>query len=99
MSNLPDRPHLVDLVVFHHPLHVAARLGEGDALDPVDHLVDVLAARIAIALDPFLGAARTGIVAGEGQHIGAVEAAELLAEECRAERRVVAGIGGQPSCE
>ena len=42
----------VDLKVLHDPLHVVARLGERDQLDPVDR-VDLGIARIAVALDPF----------------------------------------------
>ena len=42
-----------------------------------------------VAPDPFQRAPRAGIVADEGQQIGAVETAELLPQECRAERRIV----------
>src|SRR5690606_5379582 len=55
--------HLVDLVVLHDALDIIARFGEGDALDPVDHRVDILAARVAIALNPFPGAPGACIVA------------------------------------
>src|SRR3954453_5416708 len=55
----------VDLQVLHDPLHIVARLGEGNQLDPVDG-VDLGVPRIAIALDPFLHAAAAGIVRGKG---------------------------------
>jgi DNA mismatch repair protein MutS len=51
--------HLVDLVVLHHALHIGARLAEGDALDPIHHGIDVLAAGVAITPDPFARPART----------------------------------------
>ena len=42
------QPHLVDLVVLHHALHVTSCFGERDSLDPVDDRVEALAARIAV---------------------------------------------------
>ena len=86
---------LVHLIILHDALNIGTRLGEGDALDPVDHFVDRLAARIAEALDPFLRPARTGIIGREGQDIGAVEILDLLAEKAGPEGRVIGWIGGQ----
>ena len=60
----------IDLQVLHDPLDVIARLGDRDALDPVDR-IDLGIARIAVGGDPLLHAAAAGIVAGEGQDVGA----------------------------
>src|SRR5215475_9239246 len=70
----------VDLEVFEHALDVVARLGERDALDPIDRIY-LRVAGIAIFRDPFLHAPAPGIVAGEGEDMRAaivdVEIAEL----------------------
>src|SRR3954452_24668870 len=63
-------PRAIDLQVLHDPLHVIPRLGERYLFDPIDR-VDLGIARVAVTLDPFLDAAATGIVAGEGQDVGA----------------------------
>ena len=65
----------VDLQVLHDPLHVIARLGDRDALDPVDR-IDLRIARIAIGRDPLPHAAAAGVVAGEGQDVGAAIAVD-----------------------
>jgi hypothetical protein len=70
----------VNLQVFEHALDVVARLGEWNAFDPIDR-IDLRIARVAVSGDPFLHAAAAGIVAGEGQDMGAavvsIEVAEL----------------------
>ena len=71
-ERMPDS-RAVELQVLHHLLHVVARLVEGDALDPVDR-VDRAAARVAVVAHPVERAARAGIVADEGQDVGAVAA-------------------------
>ncbi|MNV04347.1 hypothetical protein D3C71_946390 [compost metagenome] len=92
---LLPQPRLINLIILHHPLHVIARFGEGDAFDPVDHLVDRLAARVAISGDPFRHAFRSGIIGDEGEDVGSTEAVDLFTEIMRAERGVVARIAGQ----
>ena len=88
-------PRAIDLQVLHDPLHVVARLGERDLLDPVDR-VDLGIARIAVTLDPFLDAAAAGIVAGEGQDVGAAVVLEQAAEFGGAKRGVVDRVGLHP---
>src|SRR6266446_7501571 len=46
----------VDLQILHDPLDVVARLGERDALDPVDG-IDLGIARIAVLCHPLLDSA------------------------------------------
>jgi hypothetical protein len=55
------------------------RLGEGDALDPVDR-IDLRVARVAELLDPFGDASAAGVVGGEGIKAGAVIAADQIAQ-------------------
>src|SRR5947209_7490049 len=81
----------VDLQVLHQALDVVARLGEGDELNPIDH-VDLGVARVAMGLDPVEDAAAAGIIGREGHHIGAAEAVEELAEMLGAEGGVVGGV-------
>ncbi len=94
ISLLPQ-PRLVDLIILHHPLHVIAGFGEGDALDPVHDIVDRLAAGVAIAGDPFRHAFRAGIIGDEGEDVGAAETVDLFAEIMCAERGVISGVAGQ----
>src|ERR1700749_2685478 len=72
-------PSAIDLNVLDDALHVVARLGERDALDPIDR-VDLGIAGIAVALDPFLDPAAARIVAGEGEDEGAVVARDVVAQ-------------------
>src|SRR6186713_1521237 len=60
----------IDLKIFHDPLHVIARLGDRDALDPIDRS-DVLVTRIAQRSDPLAHPAAPRIVAGKGEDPGA----------------------------
>ena len=64
-------------------------------LDPIDR-IDLGIARIAVTLDPFLDAAATGIVAGEGQDVGAAVVLEQAAELGGAKRGVVDQVGLHP---
>ena len=57
----------VDLQVLQHTLYVVARLGDRDALDPVDR-VDLGIARVAVTLDPLFDAAAPGIDASAGDN-------------------------------
>src|SRR5215813_8210950 len=57
--------HAVDLQVLDDPLDVVARLGERDALDPVDR-IDLGIERIAVRRNPLLDPAAARIVAGKG---------------------------------
>ena len=68
------------------------RLGEWDALDPIDG-IDLRIARIAELLDPFGDTAAAGIIGGERQEIGAVIAVDQVAQMRLAELGVVGGIG------
>src|SRR6266496_958806 len=88
-------PRAIDLQVFHDPLHVVPRLGEGDLFDPVDR-VDLGIARIAVTLDPFFDTAATGIVAGKRQDVGAAVVLEQPAELGSAKHGVVDRIGFHP---
>ena len=72
-------PRPVDLQILHDSLHVVACLGERNLFDPVDG-VDLGIAGIAVALDPFLGAAATGIIGGKGQDVGATVVLEQPAQ-------------------
>src|SRR2546427_7099186 len=76
-------PDAIDLQILHHPLDVVARLGERDALDPIDR-VDGRIARIAVALEPFLDPALAGVVGGERQDVGAAINLEKFPELRRA---------------
>src|SRR5262245_15488225 len=62
--------HAIDLQVLQDALDVVAGLGERNALDPVDR-IDARVARVAVALDPFLHPAGAGVVAREGEDVGA----------------------------
>src|SRR5256714_15525018 len=88
-------PRAVHLQVLHDPLHVVARLGERNLFDPVDG-VDLGIARVAVTLDPFLDAAATGIVAGEGQDVGAAVVLEQAAELGGAKHGVIDRVGLHP---
>jgi hypothetical protein len=46
-------PHPGDLLVLQRALHMVARFGERNALDPVDW-IDVRVARLAVPLHPFV---------------------------------------------
>ena len=75
-------------------IDVIARLGERDALDPVDR-IDLRIARIAVGRDPLLHAAAAGIVAGESEDVGAVVAAEQIRQFGRAHLHVVDRVAEQ----
>src|SRR5258705_11871359 len=85
----------VDLQILHDPLHIVARLGEWNELNPVDR-IDLGIARIAIALDPFLDAAAAGVVGGKGHDVGTAIVLEQSAEFGGAKGRVVDRIILQP---
>src|SRR6516165_12813638 len=57
----------VDLQVFDDSLNVVARLGEGNALDPI-HRVDLRIARITVQCHPLLNSAAARIVTRKGQN-------------------------------
>src|SRR5207245_2352613 len=78
----------VNLKVLHDPLHVVARLGERDQLDPVDR-VDLRVARIAVAINPLFHAAAAGVVGGKRHDVGAAIILEQAAKLGRAECGVV----------
>ena len=67
----------INLDVGQNLADVAARLLDGDALDPVDR-VDARLARIAELADPLVRAAWPGIVARDAEHVGAVELGEAV---------------------
>src|ERR1700722_11639287 len=60
----------IDLQIFDDPLHVIARLGERNLLDPVDR-IDSGIAWVAIAIDPLFDAAAAGIVGRKCDDVGA----------------------------
>src|SRR5580704_807591 len=60
----------VDLQILHDPLDVVARLGKGNALDPIDR-VDLGIARITVLCDPLLNSAAARIITRKGQNEGA----------------------------
>jgi len=66
----PPKRGAVDLQVFHDPLHIVAGLRKRDLLDPING-IDLGIAGIAVTLDPFLDAAASGIIGGEGHDVGA----------------------------
>ena len=88
----PCQPRAVKLQRLHDLHHILPRLGEGDALDPVDR-VDLRIARVAELLHPVGDPAAAGVIGGERQEIGAVIAVDQLAEMRLAELGVVGGIG------
>src|SRR5262249_27196697 len=63
-------PCAVDLQILHDPLDVVARLGERDALDPVDG-IDLGIAWIAVLRHPLLDPAAAGVVARKSHDVGA----------------------------
>ena len=85
----------IDLKILHDALDVIARLGDRDALDPVDR-IDLRVARIAKGGNPQAHAAAPGIVAGEGEDVGAVIAGEQVRQFRRAHLHVVDGVAEQP---
>src|SRR5262245_52521434 len=84
----------VDLQVFEHALDVVAGLGERDAFDPIDR-IDFRITWVAIFGDPFLHAATAGIVAGEGQDMGAAVVGIKVAELGCTQLNVVALVAQQ----
>ena len=82
----------VDLQVLHDALDVVARLGERDALDPIDR-VDLGIARIAVLRHPLLDPAAARIVAGKGQDVGAAVVLEQGGDLGGAHLRVVDRVG------
>src|SRR6266481_6902163 len=65
----------VDLQILHYPLDVVTRLGERNALDPIDR-IDLGVARIAVLGDPLLNPAAAGIVTGERHDVRAAVLSE-----------------------
>ena len=78
----------VDLQVLHHPLDVVARLGEWNALDPVDG-IDLGIARIAMLRHPLLDPAAARVVAREGEDKGAAIVLEQGGDFSSAQLRIV----------
>src|SRR6516164_5945104 len=67
----------VDLQVFDDALNVVARLGEGNALNPIN-CVDLRIARITVLRHPLLNSAAARIVTRKGQNQGAA----IVLEQC-----------------
>src|SRR5215471_10299260 len=88
--------HAVDLQVLQDALDIVARLRERYALDPVDR-IDARIARVAVALDPLLHAAGPGIVAREGEDVGAEVTLDVVSEFGCAQLNVVDVVVQQPA--
>src|SRR6202167_1933324 len=88
-------PSAVDLHVLDDPLDVISRLGDGDALDPVDR-IDFRIARIAVVFDPFPRPARAGVVSNKSEHIRSAPASDVIAKLGRSDLRVVDDVAQQP---
>ena len=86
------RSAAIDLQILHDTLHVVARLGERDALDPIDR-IDFGIARIAVLRHPLPDPAAAGIVAGKRHDVGAGVLLEQGADLGGAHLGVVDRIG------
>src|SRR4051794_20406813 len=84
----------IDLQVFHYALDVIAGLGERDAFDPVDR-IDARVTRVAIASDPFLYPAASGIVGRKCHDVGAAIIFQHSGEFGRAELDVIDAVAHQ----
>src|SRR5580698_9415315 len=87
-------PGAIHLDIFEYALHVVAGLGKRNALDPVDW-IDIGITWVAVAFDPFVDAATPGIIASEGQDVGAAIGRDIVAELGGAQLRVVDDIVDQ----
>jgi hypothetical protein len=76
---LARQARAVDRQAFHHPHHVVPRLGEGDFLDPLDH-VEFARPRIAPFGHPAQRARRTGVVGGGDEDEVLAEGLDQLGE-------------------
>src|ERR1700691_6096935 len=72
-----SEPSAVDLHVLNDPLYVVPRLGDGNALDPVDR-IDFRIARIAVLLATIPRPARTGVISDKCQHVRSAPAGDVV---------------------
>ena len=91
----PAKAGAIDLQVLHDALDIVARLGDRDALDPVDR-VDLGIARVTMIGHPFLDPAAAGIVSGERHDIGPAVVLESAGNLGGAHLHVVNRVGHQP---
>src|SRR5439155_14719773 len=78
----------IDLQVLHDARDVIARLGDRNALNPVDR-IDAGVTRVAVSRDPLLHAAAASVVAGKGEDVGPVVTAKQVGQFGRAHLHVV----------